>query len=198
MLRDEEATQRNVQEGLDLIARDTTNPDTTLVFMAGHGTTEDKKYYFLPADVDIGRLQQTATPQDEIRERLGRIRGKALFFFDTCKSGSVMKGPRLMQPDIYGVANDFASAENGVVVFGASDATEDSLEAEGWGHGAFTKALLEALSGQAGLFRGRREITVAGLELWLSERVKELTEDRQHPTSVKPNTIRDFPIAWLR
>jgi WD40 repeat protein len=198
VLRDEEATQRNVQEGLDLIARDTTKPDTALVFMAGHGTTEDNKYYFLPADVDIGRLQQTATPQDEIRERLGQIRGTALFFFDTCKSGSVMRGSRLVQPDINGVINDFASAENGVVVFGASDAREDSLEAKSWGHGAFTKALLEALRGQADLFRGRREITVAGLELWLSERVKELTEDRQHPTSSKPNTIRDISIAWLR
>ena len=38
--------------------------------MAGHGTTEDNKYYFLPADVDIARVQQTATPQDEIRKRL--------------------------------------------------------------------------------------------------------------------------------
>jgi len=52
--------------------------------------------------------------------------------------------------------------------------------------------------GQADLFRGRREITVAGLELWLSERVRELTEDRQHPTSSKPNTIRDITVARLQ
>ena len=39
---------------------------------------------------------------------------------------------------------------------------------------------------------------MAGLEFWLSERVKELTEDRQHPTSVKPNAIRDIAIARLR
>jgi len=52
--------------------------------------------------------------------------------------------------------------------------------------------LLEVLSGQADVFRGRREITVAGLEFWLSDRVKELTRDRQHPTSVKPNAIRDY------
>jgi len=51
------------------------------------GPTEDNKYYFLPADVDIARLQQTAAPQDEIRKRLVQIRGTALFFFDTLPIG---------------------------------------------------------------------------------------------------------------
>jgi hypothetical protein len=198
VLRDEDATLRNVQEGLDAIARETTNRDTAVVFMAGHGTTEDNKYYFLPVDVDIGRLQQTAAPQDEIRKRLVQIRGTALFFFDTCQSGSVMGRARLAQPDINGVVNDFASAENGIVVFAASDGREFAYEDESWGHGAFTKALLEVLAGQAEIFRGRREITVAGLEFWLSDRVKELTKDRQHPNSVKPNAIHDIAVARLQ
>jgi len=72
----------------------------------------------------------------------------------------------------------------GLVVFAASEGREVAYEEKDWGHGAFSKALLEALSGQADIFRGRREITVAGLEFWLSDRVKELTKDRQHPTSV--------------
>ncbi|HXO91687.1 MAG TPA: hypothetical protein VN849_12950, partial [Stellaceae bacterium] len=198
VLRDEEATLRNVQDALDGIARETTERDRAIVFMAGHGTTEDNKYYFLPVDVDIARLQQTATPQDEIRKRLVQIRGTALFFFDTCQSGSVMGGPRLPQPDIAGVVNDFASAENGIVVFAASEGREVAYEEKSWGHGAFTKALLEVLSGKVEIFGGRREITVAGLEFWLSDRVKELTKDRQHPTSVKPNAIHDIAIARLQ
>jgi WD40 repeat protein len=198
VLRDEEATLNNVQQGLDLIARETTGHDVALVFVAGHGTNDKGKYFFLPADVDLARLRQTAEPQDDIRRSLARIRGTALFFFDTCKSGSVMRGPRLVQPDTNGVVNDFASAENGIVVFAASEGREDSYEEKSWGHGAFTKALLEALSGKAEFFRGRREITVAGLEFWLSERVRELTDDQQHPTSVKPNAIRDITIARLQ
>jgi hypothetical protein len=109
-----------------------------------------------------------------------------------------MRGSRLAKPDINGVVNDFASAENGIVVFAAAEGEESSYEAEPWGHGAFTKALLEALSGQAEFFRGRREVTVAGLEFWLSERVRQLTDDQQHPTSVKPNAIRDVTIARLQ
>jgi WD40 repeat protein len=198
VLRDEEATRTNVQEGLDLIARETSASDVAFVFMAGHGTNDKGKYFFLPADVDLARLRQTAEPQDQIRRSLASIRGTALFFFDTCQSGSVMSGARLVQPDINGVVNDFASAENGIVVFAASEGKEESYEAKSWGHGAFTKALLEALSGQVDLFRGRLEITVAGLEFWLSERVKELTGNQQHPTSFKPYAIPDMAIARLQ
>jgi hypothetical protein len=194
VLRDDDATLRNVEEGLDRIARQATYRDVAVVFMAGHGTTEDNKYYFLPADVDIGRLQQTAEPQDEIRKRLAQIRGTALFFFDTCQSGTA----RLTQPDINGVVNDFTSAENGIVVFAASEGREVAYEEQSWGHGAFTKALLEVLTGQVDILRGRREITVASLEFWLSDRVKELTKDRQHPTSIKPNAIRDITVARLQ
>jgi hypothetical protein len=39
---------------------------------------------------------------------------------------------------------------------------------------------------------------VAGLEFWLSDRVKQLTKDRQHPTSVKPYAIRDIAIVELK
>jgi hypothetical protein len=198
MLRDEEATLHNVQNGLEWIARATGEHDVAVVSVAGHGTNEDQKYYFLPFDVDIGRLQQTAEPQDEIRQRLAEIQGTALFFFDTCQSGSVMGGARLAQPDINGVVNDFTSAENGIVVFAASEGREVAYEEKSWGHGAFSKALLEALGGKADIFSSRREITVAGLEFWLSDRVRQLTKDRQHPTSVKPYAIRDITIAELR
>jgi hypothetical protein len=61
----------------------------------------------------------------------------------------------------------------------------------------FSEALLEALSGKADSFHNG-VITVAGLEAWLGERVKTLTEGRQHPTSAKPATIQNFPISMVR
>jgi uncharacterized caspase-like protein len=108
-----------------------------------------------------------------------------------------MGGRRGVAPDINGMVNDLASAENGVVVFAASTGRESAFEREEWGHGAFSKALLEALGGEADVFHDGI-ITVAGLEYWLAERVKKLTEGHQHATSAKPNTIRDFPIAALQ
>jgi hypothetical protein len=36
------------------------------------------------------------------------------------------------------------------------------------------------------------------LDLYLSERVKELTGGKQTPTTAKPKTVPDFPIAVKR
>lgn len=194
LLRDDEATLRNITEGLDWIAEQATSRDVALVFMAGHGMDEEGKYYFLPTDADLSKLRRTAEPENDINDSLRRIAGKALFFFDTCHSGAVMGGRRGVSPDINGMVNDLASAENGVVVFAASTGRESAFEREEWGHGAFSKALLEALTGKADVFHDG-VITVASLEYWLAERVKKLTEGHQHATSAKPSTIRDFPIA---
>jgi hypothetical protein len=194
VLRDDEATLSNITEGLDWIAEQATSRDVALVFMAGHGMDEEGKYYFLPTDVDLNKLRRTAEPENDINDSLRRIAGKALFFFDTCHSGSVMGGRRGVAPDINGIVNDLASAENGVVVFAASTGREFAFEREEWGHGAFSEALLEALTGKADVFHDG-VITVASLEYWLAERVKKLTEGHQHATSAKPSTIRDFPIA---
>lgn len=40
-----------------------------------------------------------------------------------------------------------------------------------------------------------RKITINALDLFLSEEVKKLTNNRQTPTTTKPQTIQDFPIA---
>jgi hypothetical protein len=57
--------------------------------------------------------------------------------------------------------------------------------------------LLEALGGQATVFDDGK-ITIARLEFWLAERVKQLTGGRQHATSAKPKTIPDFQIAYVQ
>jgi len=36
------------------------------------------------------------------------------------------------------------------------------------------------------------------LDLYVSERVKELTKGQQTPTTVKPPNVPDFPVALLR
>ncbi len=90
--------------------------------------------------------------------------------------------------------NELASAENGAIVFAASTGNQYSLEDRAWRNGAFTKALVEGISGKAD-YTGKGKITINMLDLYLSERVKELTRGKQTPTTTKPNTISDFPVA---
>lgn len=41
-------------------------------------------------------------------------------------------------------------------------------------------------------------ITTAALDLWVSERVKELTRGSQHPGMIRPPTVPDFPMFAVR
>ena len=54
--------------------------------------------------------------------------------------------------------------------------------------------VIEGLSGLAAI-SGRDKITTKSLDVYISERVKDLTKGRQHPTSVIPPNVPDFPIA---
>ncbi len=82
-------------------------------------------------------------------------------------------------------------------MFASSTGRQFSLERPEWSNGAFTKALLEGLSGKAD-YTKKGKISINMLDLYLSERVKELTEGQQTPTTTKPQTIQDFPIAIVK
>ena len=81
-----------------------------------------------------------------------------------------------------------------MVVFTASTGRQYSLEDPLWQNGAFTKALVEGIEGKAD-YGSKGEITVNMLDLYLSERVKELTKGQQTPATAKPSTVPDFPLA---
>ena len=84
--------------------------------------------------------------------------------------------------DLTGIINELTSAENGVVVFSSSTGRQYSLEDPSWGNGAFTKAVVEGINGNADLNSTGR-ITYKMLDFYISERVKELTHGRQTPVT---------------
>lgn len=194
LLTDEKATKDEVLDGLDWIRKETTSKDVAMVFMAGHGVNDQNGFYFFcPYNIDPEKILRTGVPFTDIKNTVSSLAGKTLFFVDTCHSGNVM-GTRRALVDVTAIINELTSAENGAVVFAASTGNQYSLENVEWGNGAFTKALVEALSGRAD-YGGKGKITINMVDLYLSERVKELTKGKQTPTTTKPQTIQDFPIA---
>ncbi|MCP4579448.1 MAG: hypothetical protein GY846_24515, partial [Deltaproteobacteria bacterium] len=193
LLADENATRGDILDGLDWILKETTQKDIAMVFLAGHGVNDDYgDYYYLAQNTKLNKLRRSGVPYGDIKSTVSNIAGKALFFIDTCHSGNVLGGRRGVS-DTTGIINELSAAENGVIVFASSTGRQYSLEDDTWGNGAFTKALVEGFSGQAA-YRGSK-ITVNMLDLYISERVKELTGGRQTPTTAKPKTIPDFPVA---
>jgi len=194
VLTDAEATKVKILEGLEWLERETSRNDVAVVFLAGHGVNDKNGvYHFLPVNGTADQLRRTGLAFSDIKNTVASLAGKTLLFADTCHAGNIF-GRRRGTVDINAVVNELTSAENGAVVFASSTGKQESLEDPAWGNGAFTKALIEALKGKAA-YGGTKKITINMLDLYLSERVKELTKGQQTPTTTKPLTIQDFPIA---
>jgi uncharacterized caspase-like protein len=194
VLTDEKATKDEIIDGFDWISKETTSKDVALVFLAGHGINDSGGvYYYLPVNTNLDKLRRTAVPFTEMKNTVASLAGKTILFIDTCHAGNVM-GARAVATDITGVVNELASAENGAVVFASSTGKQYSFEDSEWGNGAFTKAAVEGINGKAD-YTGKGRITINMLDLYISERVKELTKGKQTPATAKPQTIPDFPLV---
>ena len=119
---------------------------------------------------------------------LTAMKGKSIFFVDTCYSGKAIGV--LSNPDLTRISNRFSSPEFGVIVFSASHGRQESRESPDWGNGAFTKALVEGLIGRAD-FRSEGVVTHKGLDYYVSGAVKKLTAGLQTPVTAVPLGLGD-------
>jgi WD40 repeat protein len=198
VLTDAQATKGNILDGLDWLQRQVTQHDVAMLFFAGHGVNDPTGvFYFLPVDSDVEKLKRTGISQADITSTVAAMAGKVLVFIDACHSGNLMeKVKRRGNIDVSAVINELASAENGAVVFSSATGRQYALEKTEWGNGAFTKGLVEGIRGKAN-YGGTGRITLNMLDLYVSERVKSLTQGEQTPTTVKPPNVPDFPVAVL-
>jgi len=83
------------------------------------------------------------------------------------------------------------------VVFASSTGRQYSLEDQAWGNGVFNKALVEGLGGKAD-DTSKGTISINMLDLYLSERVKQLTGGKQTPRDHQTqhrSRLPDHPAA---
>jgi hypothetical protein len=78
------------------------------------------------------------------------------------------------------------------VIFASSTSNQLSQENLVWENGAFTKALLEGLRGEAVAPANAGPISVAKLDDYVARRVKELTSNQQTPTTSRSSNMTDF------
>lgn len=125
--------------------------DVFVLFMAGHGQTEQGRYYFLPQDFryeNAASVASSGIDQEQFQEWLATIAArKSVLLYDTCESGTLTAEGTLT------VATrgleEVAALERmtramGRTVLSASTDTTPALEGY-QGHGIFTYALLTAL-----------------------------------------------------
>jgi hypothetical protein len=191
ILVDEKATSAAVRGAFDwIVSQPVKSNDSVIVFIAGHGANWNQQYYFLPYDADWKNLASTAISARVIEETIGKAGARAVLLLDTCHSGKVFSHP--LAGDLNGAINELSAPEHGIVVLAASTGEQKSFENSSWGNGAFTKAVVEGLSGRGS---SRAEVTVTALISYVSERVVQLTGGLQSPAFAIPSTIPNFPIS---
>ena len=191
-LLNSQANQDNILDGLDWLDKEATSKDVVVVFIAGHGVTDEQgSYYFLSHEADLQRLRRSAVRWSEIQATINNLPSKVILLADTCHSGSIAGNRR----DITGAIKSIINSGSGSIIMTATTGSGYSYEQSDWGHGAFTKALLEGVGSAKADYDRDEIITIKEIDLYVTNRVKSLTRGKQKPTTIIPRSVPDFAIG---
>ncbi|GHV95709.1 hypothetical protein AGMMS50293_20290 [Spirochaetia bacterium] len=187
----EKPTKQAILDRMDFL-KQAGPDDTALLFMSGHGKTEEGIYYFLPHDTVFtggDKFDPASAVNVEDLTRALDLPGRKIIMLDTCESGGIDTN-RLVR----------TLKNRSTVVFTASQAGEFAIENTLYG-GFFVYSIVEGIGGKA--VREERRVPLTSLGNYISERVGELSRDRQtgavrqHPMKYIPDGYRDFIISVL-
>jgi hypothetical protein len=196
LIVDKEASRRNILQGLTWLRKQMTQNDVAVISFAGHGAKDhDGTFYLLPVDVDMEDLLSTAVPGDQVKRTLSGIPGRIVLLLDACHAGAVEGESRRAAGALTDdLVRDLATDDYGVIVMCSAMGREFSLESPRVQHGYFTLALVEGLSGKAD-YNHDGVVQLNELDLYVTDRVKELSQGKQHPVTARPTSIRSFPLT---
>lgn len=184
----------DVIKGLEWLHKGSEESDVNLLFLAGHGATIDQDFYYLAADGDPDDVRATGVSKDDILRAIRSRKGAMVVMIDACYSGS---SASLGSVDMNMLANQLGDQKLGVQFYASSSARQVSFERPEWGHGAFTRALLDGLGGAADSSK-LGYIDTEELSLYIRRRVMNLTKDQQVPVRVKPDAAPEMKIVVLK
>jgi uncharacterized caspase-like protein len=212
VLTDEQATTRNIKEGLNWIARHAGSNDLVVIYVATHGTprtidTAGGANYLVTYDTEVysgGSFDEdamfaTAYPMVELANSVA-TRMKALrtaVILDTCYSGGAANSAPAAAG---GLANKSPSNQMlermsqgmGRVVMSASRVDEESLESPALGHGYFTYYLLQALK------NGKGATPLSQVYATVAQQVSARVSadgSHQHPVLSRSSADADFALG---
>jgi DNA-binding beta-propeller fold protein YncE len=195
VLTNREATRERVLAAIGGFPRMSRN-DVLVMFFSGHGVRAraakgEASYYFLTANVAKNKVPTSALRWDDLARAVQTMQaGRVILLLDACHSGAVSDGAS-NEKVAAALAGDLG------IVFASSSGNEYSFENQSWGHGAFTKALLDALAGGADYTKDA-VIDWNELQLFVSRAVQDMTGGGQHPMVPRLEQFIPFEIARVK
>jgi WD40 repeat protein len=187
VLLDKDATRGGVLRGLQTLRSEMEHGggnDLAVVHFSGHGALVDGTLYLLPYDTDardaVG-IKTTALSVDAFKGELTEIakHGRVLVLLDACHSGATSLDGSSQAVDAAVLRRELAAAN--VTVLTSSGTSEVSLEDDALQHGAFTRALLDALNDPAADTDHVGLINATALAHYVARDVSSLTGGKQNP-----------------
>ena len=209
VLTNEKADRKSIISSLTWLENSPARGDVAILFVSSHGFMENGKSYIMPYDGESDQLRATAIDFSDIDQTLVALGDpnqrncRVLTLMDACHSGQFGIGAKgtkgASELDLKSALQVLGRDECGVMGLFSSESKEVSFERDSWKHGAFTLALLEALrKGKADVDKNWI-VTLDELNLYVTQRVKELTQNKQHPVQSRQKaTITEFPITVVK
>jgi|GEM_PF-1021325 len=200
-LYDLSATKENIIKALEDLKRKAGPADEVVLFFSGHGDISpgDDEYYFIPSDFaikgDVGSMYRNGgVSAGALGTLCGDIKArKILVMFDSCHSGRAATAFQKMS-EIKAIR--MLAKSTGLHIATASTDVQTAGEVGDLGHGIFTYAILEGLSGKADSDKDSI-ITVLELLPFIGVEVERLSEKhmgrKQYP--VTDSRGMDFPLV---
>jgi uncharacterized caspase-like protein len=160
-----------------------TSQDFAVVMFSGHGTMIRNQFYLVPYGSDSStpaRLEASAIPATQFQDKILELarHGRVLVLLDACRSAGLIGGPSNTLPAADALKSVLTAAN--VTVLTSSTADTVSREDERWQHGAFTKVLLDALSGSGDVDTDHNGvISIEELTAYVGDHLSQLTGGAQ-------------------
>jgi WD40 repeat protein len=172
--------------------------DLAVVFLAGHGVQPrgSARMLFLTGEARLSaeRGAPGTLGWSSVARHLSAARGRVLLLLDACHAGHLAPDELLPPGAIAsGLLHD---GRGGTVVFAASKGRQ--LSAERGGHGLFTRAILDALTGPATDRDRDGLVSLSELVEAVTVAVDRESEGRQTPWVARRETFGDYVLAAAR
>lgn len=220
LLKNEQVTKKGIA-GLRKLLSSTNVRDQVIIYWSGHGVLSKELDYFLATyKMDFNNPEKEGLEYNELENLLDSIPArKRLLFIDACHSGELDKEDVILTSDTTRSVDEINSKglrvkvtkssntsallnemfadtrrSSGANIISAAGGAEYALEGDKWSNGVFTFALLQGLSEKKADLNKDGEISISELQVYLQEKVPELTKGRQKPTSRTENLVKDWRI----
>ena len=202
-----DAERDKLRQLLTQINEQIQNGDTLILYVAGHGSLDDKgQFFFIPADVNLANPQDGALAQADLVRALGDIQGKGANIFlmlDSCHAGALdfsTLGGR--------IAGQVQNATGMITLAGAAGYEEALDNYRNSGHGLLAYTILRGLEGNSSVTSVKMAVSQGGnvrAEIFGKQMAFMATADADASGAKKSVDVKkgsdihfqDFPIARI-